>query len=121
MKDEFPLAPGIPMHLLTERGLNEAFLDVVERHRREGLPAVVRREGRVVQLPVDQLSVEVAKARERISDLTAEIAEIERLGDLLKAPRKPFSGTTEHLKSMPPWSGGPTADEIVREDRDARG
>jgi prevent-host-death family protein len=37
------------------------------------------------------------------------------------AQRKPFLGTREHLKAMPPWRGGPTADEIVREDRDARG
>ena len=37
------------------------------------------------------------------------------------AQRKPFLGTREHLKSMPPWRGGPTADEIVREDRDGRG
>ncbi|HEV7868944.1 MAG TPA: type II toxin-antitoxin system prevent-host-death family antitoxin, partial [Chthoniobacteraceae bacterium] len=29
------------------------------------------------------------------------------------AQRKPFSGTREHLKTMPPWKGGPTADEIV--------
>ena len=35
--------------------------------------------------------------------------------------RKPFTGTREHLKTMPKWRGGPTADEIVREDRDARG
>jgi len=35
--------------------------------------------------------------------------------------RKPFTGTREHLKTMPKWQGGPTADEIVREDRDARG
>ena len=35
--------------------------------------------------------------------------------------RKPFLGTREHLKTMPPWRGGPTAEEIVREDRDARG
>jgi len=35
--------------------------------------------------------------------------------------RKPFTGTREHLKRMPPWSGGPTADELIREDRDARG
>ena len=35
--------------------------------------------------------------------------------------RKPFLGTREHLKKMPPWRGGPTADEIVREDRDGRG
>jgi prevent-host-death family protein len=38
-----------------------------------------------------------------------------------QARRKPFTGTREHLKTMPPWTGGPTADEIVREDRDGRG
>ena len=36
-------------------------------------------------------------------------------------PRKVFTGTREHLKKMPPWRGGPTAEEIVREDRDGRG
>jgi len=35
--------------------------------------------------------------------------------------RKVFTGTWEHLKSMPPWRGGPTAEEIIREDRDGRG
>jgi len=35
--------------------------------------------------------------------------------------RKPFAGSREHLKTMPPWRGGATAEEIVREDRDARG
>jgi hypothetical protein len=78
MNDEFPLVPGIPMHLLTERGLNEAFLDVVERHRREGLPVVVRREGKVVGVPVDQLLPELTRARNRIAELTAEIAKFER-------------------------------------------
>ncbi len=78
MNDEFPLVPGIPMHLLTERGLNEAFLDVVERHRREGLPVVVRREGKVVGVPVDQLLPELTKARNRIAELTGEIAKFER-------------------------------------------
>ena len=77
MNDEFPLVPGIPMHLLTERGLNEAFLDVVERHRREGLPVVVRREGKVVGVPVDQLLPELTKARNRIAELSAEIAKFE--------------------------------------------
>jgi hypothetical protein len=78
MKDEFPLLPGVPMHLLTERGLNEAFLDVVDRHRKEGLPVVVRREGSVTQLPVDQLVPEIDAARNRIAELTAEIAKYER-------------------------------------------
>jgi prevent-host-death family protein len=35
--------------------------------------------------------------------------------------RKPFSGTREHLKTMPKWRGGPTAEELIREDRDSRG
>lgn len=34
--------------------------------------------------------------------------------------RKLFTGTREHLASMPPWSGGPMADEIIREERDSR-
>ena len=75
MKDEFPLAPGVPMHLLTERGLNEAFLDVVERHRREGLGVVVRRDGKVTRLPVEQLTPEVSAARQRIAELDGQIAE----------------------------------------------
>lgn len=37
------------------------------------------------------------------------------------AERQPFTGTREHLRTMPKWKGGPTADEIVREDRDGRG
>lgn len=35
--------------------------------------------------------------------------------------RKVFTGTWEHLASMPKWNGGPTAEELIREDRDSRG
>jgi prevent-host-death family protein len=35
-------------------------------------------------------------------------------------PRKFFSGASKHLAKMPPWRGGPTADEIISEDRDSR-
>lgn len=38
-----------------------------------------------------------------------------------KASPKVFTGTWEHLKKMPPWRGGPTAEEIIRADRDGRG
>lgn len=38
-----------------------------------------------------------------------------------RAPRTVFTGTWAHLKKMPPWRGGPTAEEIIREDRDGRG
>jgi prevent-host-death family protein len=34
---------------------------------------------------------------------------------------RPFTGTEAHLAKMPPWRGGPTAEEIIREDRDSRG
>lgn len=34
---------------------------------------------------------------------------------------KVFTGTWDHLKKMSPWRGGPTAEEIIREDRDGRG
>jgi hypothetical protein len=78
MKDEFPLAPGVPMHLLTERGLNEAFLVVVERHRREGLAVVVRRNDQVTRLPVEELSPEIAAAKKRIEELTVEIHKYKR-------------------------------------------
>jgi len=45
---------------------------------------------------------------------------------LISAPHpktrgKPFTGTREHLAKMPPWTGGPSAEEIIREDRDSRG
>ena len=37
-----------------------------------------------------------------------------------KKERKVFTGTWEHLARMPKWKGGPTADELIREDRDSR-
>jgi hypothetical protein len=79
MKPEtFPPAHGIPMELLTERGLHAAFLDVVEESRREGLPLVIDRNGTVAELMPDQLGSEIAFARNRIAELTAEITEYER-------------------------------------------
>jgi prevent-host-death family protein len=38
-----------------------------------------------------------------------------------RSSQKVFTGTWEHLKKMPPWRGGPTAEEIIRADRDGRG
>jgi hypothetical protein len=38
-----------------------------------------------------------------------------------KRERKVFTGTWEHLARMPKWKGGPTAEELIREDRDSRG
>jgi len=62
------------MELLTERGLHEAFLEVVDQSRREGLPVVIDRNGTVDEVMPDQLGTEVSFARNRIAELTAEIA-----------------------------------------------
>ncbi len=39
----------------------------------------------------------------------------------LKPRRKVFGGAARHLATMPAWKGGPTADELIRADRDGRG
>ena len=76
--ETFPLARGIPMELLTERGLNRAFIKVVEEHRRDGRPVVTRRDGKPALIPADQLVEEVKAARQRIAELDAEIASFAR-------------------------------------------
>ncbi len=77
MTNIFPLANGIPMHLLSELGLHESFLDCIEQHRRDGLPLILNRSGKTESVPVDQLLPEMIKARNRIAELTAEIAKYE--------------------------------------------
>lgn len=74
----FPLANGIPMHLLSELGLHESFLDCVEVHRRDGLPMALNRSGRSELLRVEELTPEITRARNRIAELTAEIAKFAR-------------------------------------------
>ena len=63
---------------------------------------------------------EVAAGREVV--ITSDGVPKARLVPMDREPaRKVFTGTWEHLAKMPKWSGGPTADELIREDRDARG
>ena len=64
------------MHLLSERGLNEAFLATVKEHRRDGRPLVVDREGAVAVLPAAELGDEIRYAQLRIAELDRQIAEI---------------------------------------------
>jgi hypothetical protein len=70
----FPPARGIPMHLLSERALNEAFLATLEEHRRDGRPMVIDRKGEVAVVPADELVEEARYARQRIVELDAQIA-----------------------------------------------
>ena len=70
----FPPACGIPMHLLSERALNEAFLATLEEHRRDGRPMVIDRKGQVAVVPADELVEEARYPRQRIAELGAQIA-----------------------------------------------
>jgi prevent-host-death family protein len=87
-----------------------------------------------VAMPGIGLTIPVRAAKAKLSallELVARGQEITITSDgLPKAvlspiakgkPRKVFTGTLEHLKKMPPWRGGPAAEEIIREDRDSRG
>jgi hypothetical protein len=76
--ETFPLARGVPMELLTERGLNRAFIKVVEEHRRDGRPVVTTRDGKAALVPAEQLTEDLIAARNRIAELDAEIAKFNR-------------------------------------------
>ena len=66
------------MHLLSELGLHESFLECVEQHRRDGLPMALNRAGKSELVSVENLLPEVTRARNRIAELTVEIAEYEK-------------------------------------------
>ena len=66
---------GVPMHLLTTRGLTEAFIGVVEEHKRSGRPVVTANKatGKCELIPAVDLGDEVREARQRIVELSSEI------------------------------------------------
>lgn len=88
----------------------------------------------VVALPGVGLTIPVRAAKAKLSGLLELVAggqEVTITSDgepkavllplTARKPRKVFTGTWEHLRKMPPWRGGPTAEELIREDRDGRG
>lgn len=82
----FPPARGIPMHLLSERALNEAFLVTLEEHRRDGRAMVIDRKGEVAIVPADELGEEARYARQRIAELDACIQKIEHPFSINETP-----------------------------------
>lgn len=93
--------------------------------------APVAREVAVMAGVGEVISVRAAKAHlSGLLDLVASGREIvitsdgkpkARLVPFQEKPRKVFLGSREHLATMPPWRGGPTGEELIREDRDGRG
>jgi len=87
-----------------------------------------------VALPGVGLSIPVRAAKAKLSALLEMVAggqEVTITSDGVpkavlspvnqRQPRKVFTGTLEHLKSMPMQTEGPFAEEIIRADRDGRG
>lgn len=103
-------------------------------HLTEGqLEAVSAVVGEMAVQPGLGLTISVRAAKAHLSGLLDEVAagrEVvitsdgvpkARLIPMEREPhQKPFTGTWEHLAKMPKWSGGPTAEELIREDRDSR-
>jgi prevent-host-death family protein len=98
----------------------------------ETLGPVALRE--TVVLPGVGLSIPVRAAKAKLSALLELVAggqEVTITSDgkpkavLLPVarhqPRKVFTGTWEHLQTMPMQTEGPFAEEIIRADRDGRG
>lgn len=93
-------------------------------------PSVVRE---LMELPGVGPTISVRAAKAHLSGLLDEVAagrEVVITSDGVpkarlvpmerETKRKVFLGAKEHLSRMPPWNGGPTAEEIVRADRDGR-
>ena len=66
---------GVPMHLLTQRGLTEAFIRVAAEHKHWGRPVVTSRKGsgKCELVPAVDLDGELREARQQVVELTIEI------------------------------------------------
>ena len=112
-------------------GMKKKASTILRVHDDETLSSVVREFNevpgvghtisvRAAKAHLSGLLDEVAAGREVV--ITSDGVPKARLVPMNREPeRKVFTGTWEHLARMPKWSGGPTADELIREDRDARG
>jgi len=96
----------------------------------ENMSSVVRE---MAPLPGVGMTISVRAAKAHLSGLLEEVAagrEVVITSDGVpkarlvpmnaKRERKVFTGTREHLARMPKWNGGPTAEELIRADRDSR-
>jgi hypothetical protein len=66
---------GAPMHLLTRRGLVEAFISVVQERKRDGGSVVTTRKGgqECAIIPACDLADEVREAHQLVVNLSIEI------------------------------------------------
>ena len=104
---------------ITSVGEEETVSSVVrEMAPRPGLGLTI--SVRAAKAHLSGLLDEVAAGREVV--ITSDGVPKARLVPMnQKRERKVFTGTWEHLARMPKWNGGPTAEELIREDRDSRG
>jgi hypothetical protein len=74
------------MHLLTLRGLNRAFIQVVDEHRKAGLPVVTHWKGKDL-VPAQELGEAVEEAWQRIEELDLVIAQYRDVYDSARTER----------------------------------
>ena len=92
-----------------------------------GLREAITMPGMGLTIPVRAAKAKLSALLELVAGGTEVIITSDGVAKAVLSPvakqeqRKVFTGTWEHLKKMPPWRGGPTAEEIIREDRDGRG
>jgi prevent-host-death family protein len=131
VKKPTPLYKKKSLSTVTTRDYSAGMKTKESSEEKEMAPSVVQE---IAPLPGGGSAISVRAAKAHLSGLLDQVAagrEVVITSDgVPKArlvpmqggqQRKPFQGTREHLKTMPKWRGGPTAEEIVREDRDGRG
>ena len=57
---------GIPIEIRAERALREAVANAITEHKRAGVPITIWHEGKVVQIPPDQIEVHEEQAEYEI-------------------------------------------------------
>jgi prevent-host-death family protein len=134
-KKPAPLYRKKPLRDVTTRdhigGMKASATSALRGTDDETAPSVVRE---LTELPGVGHTISVRAAKAHLSGLLEEVAagrEVVITSDGVpkarlvpmshKRERKVFTGTWEHLARMPKWKGGPTAEELIREDRDSRG
>jgi prevent-host-death family protein len=131
MKKPTPLYKKKNLRAVTTRDYVEPMKTQVASELEETTSSVVQE---IAPLPGGGAGISVRAAKAHLSGLLDQVAagrEVVITSDGVPKARlvpinadvewKPFTGTHEHLKTMPPWRGGKTGEELIRADRDERG
>ena len=131
MKKPTPLYKKKNLRPVTTRDYIGPMKTQTASEKKETTSSVVQE---IAPLPGGGAGISVRAAKAHLSGLLEQVAagrEIVITSDGVPKARlvpigadadwTPFTGTHEHLKTMPPWRGGKMGEELIRADRDERG